>query len=273
MLFDGTKALVLQPQNRGNIIWVVAANNNWAEIVVPLLDFNRSSALLRSQKEFSRKIGKYGVSDGANLLTANGIQHIFIPATPIDDITTNIAWLYTAVASYMLIPAYSAYDFIYDIPAGIENSKITVGQIQQMLNKIQRSATADGTIEFSRSVTALTDYLGYTSTSQHIEKLWQTVIDTKYAVALNPEKPIHSTLTLHSSKGLEFDQVILFIEDYAFSGNVSNDHINNHYVACTRAKSKLIIVDTESQDACAARRKVLEKIRSAGIGLKTLISL
>lgn len=43
----------------------------------------------------------------------------------------------------------------------------------------------------------------------------------------------------HSSKGLEFEQVIMFVSDYRLS---SEQDIYNHYVAVTRAKSKLIMV-------------------------------
>ena len=47
------------------------------------------------------------------------------------------------------------------------------------------------------------------------------------------------SMTFHSSKGLEFDQVILFADDYDLS---KEDSIYNHYVAATRAKERLIIV-------------------------------
>lgn len=92
---------------------------------------------------------------------------------------------------------------------------------------------------------------------QHIESLFGTVIDPQYAVALSPEKPKHRRLALHSSKGLEFDQVILFIEGYSQSGAVNDEHINNHYVAFTRAKSELIIVDMKSNNANAAGHKII----------------
>ena len=46
-------------------------------------------------------------------------------------------------------------------------------------------------------------------------------------------------MTFHSSKGLEFNQVVLFAEDYNF---YYPDSIYNHYVAATRAKERLIIV-------------------------------
>ena len=44
---------------------------------------------------------------------------------------------------------------------------------------------------------------------------------------------------VHTLKGLEFDQVILFAEDYNL---YYEDSIYNHYVAATRAKDRLIIV-------------------------------
>ena len=46
-------------------------------------------------------------------------------------------------------------------------------------------------------------------------------------------------ITFHSSKGLEFDQVILFAGDYNLS---DMSGIYNHYVAVTRAKEKVVIV-------------------------------
>lgn len=46
-------------------------------------------------------------------------------------------------------------------------------------------------------------------------------------------------ITFHSSKGLEFEQVVLFVSDYRLS---SEEDIYNHYVAATRAKTKLILV-------------------------------
>jgi superfamily I DNA/RNA helicase len=269
LFFDGTRRLIINPQNSGNILWVRATNEDWAIKIISLLDDTQSSALLRHAKKNTTN-GKQGASEGAGLLTKSGIKHIYIPPTPIDDIATNTAWLYTAVASYVLLNSYSAYDFINDIPA--ESDAYTVGRIQRMLNSIQKNIENTDTANFSGSVKVLADYLGYMTTEQHIEKLYETATDDKYAVALNQEKPLHCTLTLHSSKGLEFEQVILFIEDYAHSGNVGLEHINNHYVACTRARTKLIIIDTNSSDAKAAKAKVIEMLRAANIQASQLIS-
>lgn len=268
LLFATTRELVTEPQNTGDIIWLTAASDNWATKVTPLLDASKTSALLRHSRNNTRD-GKQGASEGAELLTQSGIGHIFIPSTPIDDITTNTAWLYTAVASFILIKSYSVYDFINDIPT--ENDNVAVGRTQQMLRAIEQHI--DNQVAFAEKVSALANYLGYPTMPQHIQKLFETAIDPQYAVALNPEKPKHCTLTLHSSKGLEFDQVILFIEDYAFRGTVSDEHINNHYVACTRAKSKLIVVDTKTNDANAARQKVRSLFREANVPFSSLITV
>lgn len=229
LLFPMTRELVTQTQNTGNIIWIEATNEDWAAKVMPLLDASKTSALLRSQKEYSNWTLKYGASEGATLLSQSGIEHTYIPPTPIDDITTNTAWLYTAIASFILLSSYSAYDFINDIPT--ENDKVAVGRTQQMLRAIEQHV--DEQAVFVQKVNILAEYLGYPTMRQHIERLFETIIDPKYAVALNPEKPKHCTLTLHSSKGLEFDQVVIFIEDYAHNSEINDEHINNHYVACT----------------------------------------
>lgn len=269
LLFVATRELVTKPHNTGNIIWIATTNEDWAEKIVPLLDSSKTSALLRSQNEYSRWTLKYGASEGATLLTQVGIEHIYIPPTPIDDITTNTAWLYTAVARFILLESYTAYDFMNDIPT--ENDKVAVGRTQQMLRAIKKHV--DDQAVFVQKVNALAEYLDYPTMPQHIESLFETVIDPQYAVALNLEKPKHCTLTLHSSKGLEFDQVILFIEDYAFNGAVNDEHINNHYVACTRAKSKLLIVDTGSYDANAARREIISLFQEANVTCSSLITV
>ncbi|AHN24395.1 ATP-binding domain-containing protein [Lysinibacillus varians] len=45
-------------------------------------------------------------------------------------------------------------------------------------------------------------------------------------------------LTVFSSKGLEFEQVVAFGRDYDFE---NEERLNAHYVAVTRAKEKMII--------------------------------
>lgn len=71
-------------------------------------------------------------------------------------------------------------------------------------------------------------------------------IDKLPVVAFEIEKQKHVSITIHSSKGLEFNQVIIFAEDYDLT---NDDQRNNHYVAVTRAKEKLIIVKRDNANA------------------------
>ena len=79
-------------------------------------------------------------------------------------------------------------------------------------------------------------------------------------------------MTLYKSKGLEFEQVIIFFEDYAHSGNIEASHLNNHYVASTRAKNRLILVSTQHNDAGVFIKKLKDEFM-ANIELKDLLTI
>ena len=92
---------------------------------------------------------------------------------------------------------------------------------------------------FEKQFGLMETYLGYEIKSDHCDKLYRTICDKRYHPAFDIEGLKRIAITFHSSKGLEFDQVILFVSDYRLS---SEQEIYNHYVAATRAKSKLIMV-------------------------------
>jgi len=84
--------------------------------------------------------------------------------------------------------------------------------------------------------------LGYEYNSiieKEINMLYKIVIDEKYKPAYNIEKYIHVVTTVHSSKGLQYDQVIILAEDYNL---YKHDDLNLHYVAVTRPKDKLLVL-------------------------------
>ena len=68
---------------------------------------------------------------------------------------------------------------------------------------------------------------------------YETICDKKFHPAFNIDGLQRIAITFHSSKGLEFDQVVLFTSDYRLA---TEQDICNHYVAATRAKSKLILI-------------------------------
>ncbi len=75
------------------------------------------------------------------------------------------------------------------------------------------------------------------------------MIEKNNKAAYNPELPILSVLTIHSSKGLEFDTVILAgVDRIQFVAEEVVDQVKLMYVGMTRAKSELLITssgDTE----------------------------
>ena len=229
LLCDETRSLYNPTENIDNIVWLSPTKANWVTEVLSNIVPDKKSALLR----FSNDNARIGASE----LTTNGLEYVYIPQTPIADITTDTAWLYTAIAKYLIIEKYSAYDVISEIPVEGNESRKTVSTVKRLLKRIEE--TIDDEQSFGSCVTALAEYLGYDTRPDHINKLFKTISDTSFHVAFEADKYKHIAITFHSSKGLEFEQVIVFAEDYRLSDMSS---IYNHYVAVTRAKSKLIIV-------------------------------
>ena len=96
-------------------------------------------------------------------------------------------------------------------------------------------------MEFRSHVFSLAEYLNCDVKEEHITKLYKTIIDETYHPAFQIEEYRSIAITFHSSKGLEFDQVLIFADDYILNDESS---IYNHYVATTRAKNRLIIIYT-----------------------------
>lgn len=51
-------------------------------------------------------------------MTSNGIEMVNIPTIPIAEITTEVSWLYNAIAKFFILEKYSEYDLITEIPNG-----------------------------------------------------------------------------------------------------------------------------------------------------------
>ena len=229
LLCEETRSLYQPVDSLDNIVMITTTMTNWAENAVEFIDMNKNSAFLRYSNA--------NAEAGANELTQAGIEYTYIPQMPIADITTETSWLYSAIAKYIIIEKYSAYDLIAEIPVEGNESRKAVTAIKERLVNIELSIGDKHA--FCVATDELATYLGYATRGDHLEKLYRTISETRFHVAFEPEKYKHIAITFHSSKGLEFEQVIIFAEDYRLSDMES---IYNHYVAVTRAKSKLIIV-------------------------------
>lgn len=258
LLCDETRDLYSPTDNVDNIVWLSSREANWATKVMPNIDPDKSLALLR----FSNRDAK----NGAEKLTTNGLECIYIPQIPIADITTETAWLYTAIAKYFILEKYSVYDVISEIPVEGNESRKTVSTIKKLLNKIEDNINDESL--FSSSVTALAKYLGYDTRPEHTYKLFKTICDSIYHVAFEQDKYKHIATTFHSSKGLEFEQVIVFAEDYRLADMPS---IYNHYLAATRAKSKLIIVKLNNYNASCFQNNLQKIFSESGHSIEDVV--
>lgn len=81
------------------------------------------------------------------------------------------------------------------------------------------------------------------------------LIDKKSKTAYDPNKPLITVLTIHSSKGLEFETVVLSdIDRIQYVAKELVDQVRLMYVGMTRAKSQLLI--TASGDTVFTERLV-----------------
>lgn len=210
--------------------------------------------------------GKESALCDSKVLFQKGFDFVYIPTSPIDDITTKTAWLYMAVARFILLDDFTVFDFMNEVPVEGDVESKSTNIIRKHLTDIAK--VFKDKKEFCLKFKSFSQLFGYaiTATSdENIDKLFETVNDSQYIVSVSKDLPLHCAMTIHKSKGLEFDQAVIFLEDYGFSGRVEPAHINNHYVACTRAKSKLIIVDTTHNDAQAMRSKLNELFANVNI--------
>lgn len=255
-----TRDLYRETDSLERILWIRTSYSSWAKSVLNQIDLSKKIALLRFKND--------DASNCADQLSANGAEFVFIRHTPIADITTNASWLYLAIAKYLIVEKYSVYNLISEIPVEGNESKKVVSTVKRLLIKIED--VLDSEDKFFICVEELAGYLGYETQRKHIKKLYETIINECYHSAFEPEKYDHITITFHSSKGLEFDQVIIFAEDYRL-GKASD--VYNHYVAATRAKSKLIIVDTGTWQANAFSEGLEKIFNQSGLSISNLVTI
>lgn len=239
ILCEETRSLYKPVKSLENIIWInIDDTSSWEQQVLKEIDNDQSSALLRFRVVSAK--------EGASALSTFGLNYVFIPQLPIADITTETSWLYSAISKFCILEHYSVYDLVSDIPVEADESKKNINKINTILKEVETNVGDLDEDNFNTSVKKLADYLNYSISNEHLSKLYETITDNSYHVAFEQEKYKHLAITFHSSKGLEFDQVILFSEDYRLN-DISS--IYNHYVASSRAKNKLIIVSSNNYNS------------------------
>lgn len=146
-------------------------------------------------------------------------------------------WFYLCVCKIILVDTYTNYAFYYEIPDKYIDDKFSFKEFSKLYTDINSENYKDS------SVQKLAKYLGVEYDENLIELVSEIIEDvTLHPVVIQLEKPNeykHITSTIHFVKGLEFDQVIIFANDFRLN---QQNNIDQHYVAVTRAKEKLFIV-------------------------------
>ncbi|MDR9794854.1 ATP-binding domain-containing protein, partial [Aeribacillus pallidus] len=191
-----------------------------------ILDIENEIAILVRKNEQAKII----VSE----LNENGHNFVYIPRTPLDRGTKN-AGILIELAKYAKNPRYSVYDFINELVG--EYSPKEIKEINNIIKVFKEERINEEQV--TSALIELFNKLGLSMDIKELKSFCKVVLGTEYDIAFNGSEYKHKVMTVHSAKGLEFDQVIIFASDYrVFQG----DGLNEHYVATTRGKDKLIII-------------------------------
>lgn len=176
----------------------------------------------------------------ANYLKEGNIEMTYIPRSPLDESTleSNHIWIARCIAFYLLQKKYTEHSFYDEIPMPetykIKDLKILLERIKNAWEKNEEFK-----LRCRELYKYLTDLIDEEKCKHEIEKLVETINDSKYVSTYNQQLYKHIITTIHSSKGLQYDQVIILANDY-FYQNKFDEQL--HYVAVSRAKEKLLIL-------------------------------
>jgi len=240
LLSAETRKFFKSIEDKSHIVFVSSSIQSWVNDIISYVDLDKECALLRFSNDNAKS--------GAASLSYTGTEFTYIPKTPISEITTDVAWLYFAIAQYFILPKYSIYDFMDEIPEESIGDRKIKCFLETSLSQIEcaiKEHKEDLVIDY---VKMMADYFNYVAFDDHIRSMIRTIIKEEYHPAFQMDELTHVAITFHSSKGLEYDQVIVIANDYALN---KDDSIYNHYVAVTRAKSKLIIVKINDENEWA----------------------
>lgn len=228
-----------------------------------LCDPNKPFALLR----YSRSNAK----NASNMINSYGIKCSYIPLIPIREITTNSSWIYLGISEYLLVNGVSEYDFFQQIPGGIENDS-ELKFIKKALKTIKINYEEQDKNLFYENIKKIGNYYDYDISNEHLDLLYESITKEEYINAIQTDLYKNNvSITFHTSKGLQFDQVIIYAEDY----NLNNiESIYNHYVASTRAKNKLIIIaNSENYNSKQYANNITKLLNENGIKANQIFNI
>lgn len=197
------------------------------------------------------------------------LQFVYIPRAPIEDpeLDNGQVWVARCVASYFYKKRYSEYAFFDEIP-NQDAYDITI--ISKILKRMKQKYEKDGWTESTqKDVEELYKYILVEYDEERMEheikKLKETIEDEQYEKSFNIELYDRIVTTIHSSKGLQYKQVIINSENFVWNNMLSNSEV--HYVAITRPEERLLVLFNQRGHKAEAYYKIIsERARMVEIG-------
>ncbi|MGL5412685.1 UvrD-helicase domain-containing protein [Cetobacterium sp.] len=162
------------------------------------------------------------------------IDFTYIPKNKLDTYNSNYKWFTKEILHFLLSEKSNEFNVINSIPFEISNDTVKVLKSKLKELKISSNKYYDMKEIFIIVFPELED--GEYEKEYAIFK--SIVDDDSNYIIYNMHKVRNLVMTMHSSKGLEFDVVIVFAEDLVDYGKCDE---NLNYVVMSRAKEKLII--------------------------------
>lgn len=197
-----------------------------------------------------------------------GIPFVFIPTSPLDysEHESEHIWVARAIANIELKNKYSEFDFMDEIALP---DAYNISDLRKLLSALRENKTRFET--YLEHCKPIYKYLGYEDDSKKVESeikvLFQVINDEQYIPTYNQDRYRFTTGTIHSSKGLEFPQVIINAQDYDF-GKEEIEFL--HYVAVSRPEKRLLIVGNDYSISRYKRhiQDMILKTRALGLDIQ-----
>lgn len=227
-LIFGYKVNTYKEAESNNVLFLIADKfNNVVLNVLDYIDNNASLAILTRKNDIVKIIG--------DILNKNGIKCAIIQKSPIENIQNKDSNIYLSIAKYIIVKGYSAYDFSRDIDLENKYKEVSLEELKMYLNKFNEISDKS----YKEVVCSIVKLFKLDFNEELYSKLEETINNNIFHYGFNIDQYQNVVMTIHAAKGLEYEQVILFANDFDFT---SPENRELHYVASTRAKSKLIII-------------------------------
>ncbi|MDX6153713.1 ATP-dependent helicase [Marinococcus sp. PL1-022] len=191
-----------------------------------IINPEKELVILTWKRDFAEQI--------ANSLNEEGHNFTYIPRTPLDNNTKNSSIL-IELAKYVKNKRYSVYHLVNSL--GLDLSSSEISELDNTI-KVLKNTDMDKE-QIIVVLEKLSELLQLSFGEEELGPIASVILTDEYDIAYNGQKNMNKVMTLHSSKGLEFQQVFIFAVDFKL--NQGKD-FNEHYVATTRGKDKLVVL-------------------------------